>query len=316
MNVVVGRIFWDFFFKLIRIMTRSERLKEQWKNPEYREKMTKQSKALWNDENRKLVSERFKGKKKSEDTKLKMQENNVYNKLIKINGIEYVSINEASRCLNIERHLIRTRLASKNYLEYEYLDGTDVSKFTDKNANMRRYRENNPEKSKECYEKRKDKEKEYRKLNSEKIKKYHKEYNEKNKESIRIKRRLYQYERRKTDKLHNLRVKIGGLIRESLRRKGYTKKSRTFEILGCSYPDFMQHLESQFEPWMNWENYGKYNGQYNYGWNMDHIVPNSSGNTEDEILKLNHYTNFQPLCSKINRDIKRDKRDYYEPPLY
>ena len=24
-------------------------------------------------------------------------------------------------------------------------------------------------------------------------------------------------------------------------------------------------------------------------------------------IKLNHYTNLQPLCSKINRDIKKDK---------
>jgi hypothetical protein len=249
---------------------------------------------------------------KSEDTKLKMRENNAHNKLIKINDIEYISIKEASRCLNIKTHLIRTRLASKTYLEYEYLDGTDVSKFADKNAAMRRYRENNPGKSKEYYAKNKDREKEYRKLNYEKIKKYHKKYNENNKESIRIKKRLYESKRRRTDKLYNLRIKIGGLIRESLRRKGYTKKSRTFEILGCSYVEFMQHLESQFEPWMNWENYGKYNGELNYGWNIDHIIPNSSGDTEDEILKLNHYTNFQPLCSKVNRDIKKDKRDYYE----
>jgi hypothetical protein len=307
-------------------MTRSEQLREQWKNPEYREKMSKQSKNLWKDENykekvleylqgdecRKLSSERFKGKKKSEATKLKMQENNVYNKLIKINGIEYISIKEASRCLNIKSHLIRTRLVSKNYLEYEYLDGTDVSKFADKNVNAMRYRENHPEKSKEYYAKTKDHQKEYRKLNSEKIKKYHREYNEKNKESIRITKRLCEYKRRKTDKLYNLRVRIRGLIAESLRRKGYTKKSRTFEILGCSYVEFMHHLESQFEPWMTWENYGKYNGTYNFGWNIDHIIPNSSGNTEEEILKLNHYTNLQPLCSKINRDIKRNKRDYYE----
>jgi hypothetical protein len=305
-------------------MIKSEQLKERWKNPEYRERMSKQSKSLWEDKNykekvlkytqsdecRKLTGERFKGKKKSEDTKLKMRENNAHNKLIKINGIEYISIKEASRCLNIESHLIRTRLASKRYLEYEYLDGTDVSKFADKNAAMRRYRENNPEKSKECYEKRKDKEKEYRKLNSEKIKKYHKEYNEKNKESVRITKRLCEYKRRRTDKLYNLHVRIGGLIRESLRRKGYTKKSRSFEILGCSYVEFMQHIESQFEPWMTWENYGKYNGKLNYGWNIDHIIPISSGNTVDEILKLNHYTNLQPLCSKVNRDIKRD---YYEP---
>ena len=58
---------------------------------------------------------------------------------------------------------------------------------------------------------------------------------------------------------------------------------------------------------MNWENKGLYNGDLNYGWDIDHIIPISSAFTEVEILKLNHYTNLQPLCSKINRDIKKNK---------
>jgi hypothetical protein len=32
--------------------------------------------------------------------------------------------------------------------------------------------------------------------------------------------------------------------------------------------------------------------------------------SKDEIIKLNHYTNLQPLCSKINRDIKKDNLEY------
>ena len=27
--------------------------------------------------------------------------------------------------------------------------------------------------------------------------------------------------------------------------------------------------------------------------------------THEELIKLNHHTNFQPLCSHINRDIKK-----------
>ena len=57
---------------------------------------------------------------------------------------------------------------------------------------------------------------------------------------------------------------------------------------------------------MTWENKGKYNGEVNYGWDIDHIIPVSSGMTEEEVVKLNHFTNLQPLCCKINRDIKRD----------
>jgi hypothetical protein len=29
------------------------------------------------------------------------------------------------------------------------------------------------------------------------------------------------------------------------------------------------------------------------------------------LFNTNHYTNLQPLCSKINRDIKNDKIDFY-----
>jgi hypothetical protein len=58
---------------------------------------------------------------------------------------------------------------------------------------------------------------------------------------------------------------------------------------------------------MTWDNYGLYNGELNYGWDIDHIIPLSSGKTEDDLINLNHYTNLQPLCSKINRDIKKNK---------
>ena len=58
---------------------------------------------------------------------------------------------------------------------------------------------------------------------------------------------------------------------------------------------------------MNWENYGKYNGELNYGWDIDHIIPLSSAKSEEEVYKLNYYSNLQPLCSYTNRYIKVDK---------
>jgi hypothetical protein len=57
---------------------------------------------------------------------------------------------------------------------------------------------------------------------------------------------------------------------------------------------------------MSWDNHGLYNGELNYGWDIDHIVPTSSALTESDIVRLNYYTNLKPLCSKINRDIKKD----------
>ena len=60
---------------------------------------------------------------------------------------------------------------------------------------------------------------------------------------------------------------------------------------------------------MNWENYGTPKDGIiapNKSWDIDHIKPLSSFKTEQELLKLNHYTNLRPLCSHYNRFVKRD----------
>jgi glutamine synthetase adenylyltransferase len=51
-------------------------------------------------------------------------------------------------------------------------------------------------------------------------------------------------------------------------------------------------------------NRGLYNGELNYDCDIDHIITISSTKTEEEIIKLNHYSNLQPLCSYTNRVIE------------
>jgi hypothetical protein len=138
---------------------------------------------------------------------------------------------------------------------------------------------------------------------------YFKNYRISNEENLRENRRIYIKNRRNTDILFKLKDAIGHNIRESLKRNGSFKNKRTEIILGCSITEFKIYLESKFEYWMNWTNYGLYNGSENYGWDIDHIIPISSAKDEDELLKLNHYTNLQPLCSKINRYVKSDSID-------
>lgn len=158
----------------------------------------------------------------------------------------------------------------------------------------------------------------YYENNSEQIKQNTKEYYHNNKESLIEKKRVYQKqyqptankrkrERRSIDPLFKLITNISNLIRINLKSKSYVKRSKTIEIIGCSYFELKQHIESKWEPWMTWENYGLYNGELNHGWDIDHIIPSSSAINEDDALKLNNYINLQPLCSKINRDIKKDK---------
>lgn len=110
------------------------------------------------------------------------------------------------------------------------------------------------------------------------------------------------------DPLFRLSRRIRSAIGLHISKRGYTKKSKTAEILGCTFEQFKQHLESKFELWMSWDNYGKFkSGEINYGWDIDHIIPISTAKTEEDVIRLNHYTNLQPMCSHTNRNIKKDK---------
>lgn len=188
--------------------------------------------------------------------------------------------------------------------------------------NKEKMREINKKWSQENKEKRRETNKKWNQNNKEKTRKASKKWKEKNKEKvIEANKKWYQNNKekviennkkwknlkRESDPLFKLTYNIRNNISKAITRKGYKKTSKTIEILGIDYESFKQHLENQFEPWMNWDNYGKYMiDTFNYGWDVDHIIPVSSGTTEEEVVKLNHYTNLRPLCSKINRDVKRD----------
>jgi hypothetical protein len=190
-----------------------------------------------------------------------------------------------------------------------------AKKYRNKNINKlkektKEYRDNNKEKVNEATRK-------WREENPDKIKNYSKDYRKKNLDEITKKIKIWKSEnkdkinnnerkRRANDKLYKLSRNIKSLIWSSFNKKGYTKKSRTHHILNCSFDEFKQHLESKFLPWMNWDNYGLYNGELNHGWDIDHIIPMSSAINEEDVIRLNHYTNLQPLCSYINRYIKKD----------
>jgi hypothetical protein len=83
------------------------------------------------------------------------------------------------------------------------------------------------------------------------------------------------------------------------KRTGIHHGIKITDMLGCSIKEFQNHLEQQFSNDMTWDNYGKM-------WEVDHIIPLSSDKTKEGFIKLNHYTNLQPLLSYDNR-IKGDK---------
>lgn len=154
--------------------------------------------------------------------------------------------------------------------------------------------------------KKKESDKKYAKANKEKINLIKKKWAKENPEKRKISKTKHFLKRLSVDPLFKLKHNISCSIRQSMKRHGYSKKSRSCEILGCSFEMFKQHIESLWQPWMNWDNYGKYDGTPNYGWDIDHITPLSSAKIEQDVINLNHYSNLQPLCSYINRDVKRN----------
>ena len=157
---------------------------------------------------------------------------------------------------------------------------------------------------------------EYNQKNADKLKEYKKEWGLKNKEHIKQKNKAYREankvlindklkNRLKSDPMFALTVSIRKNILKAFRSRSFEKNSSTKDILGCTFEQFRQHIENQFLDWMNWDNRGLYNGTPNYGWDIDHIIPLDTAETIEDIVRLNHYTNLQPLCSYINRDIKK-----------
>jgi len=135
-----------------------------------------------------------------------------------------------------------------------------------------------------------------------------KQYYVDNKETIVKRISHYNKQRRHSDHINKLQHNIRMSINAAFKRKTFSKQSKTTDILGCTINEFRQHIESQFESWMTWDNYGcKVPLGPDITWDLDHIIPISSAVTEDDVKRLNHYTNFQPLCSYQNRFVKRDK---------
>lgn len=154
------------------------------------------------------------------------------------------------------------------------------------------------------------KQKEFRENNKELVterkRKYYENLSPEKKEELKLRKRemyhknkyketkrKYVNEKLQTDGFFKLKFSIRSLIRNAFNRKFTSKSKKTIEILGCSFEEFKLHLESQFDDKMNWQNQGTY-------WHMDHIIPISSAETEEEVYRLNHYTNFQPLYWEDN----------------
>jgi hypothetical protein len=149
----------------------------------------------------------------------------------------------------------------------------------------------------------------YRISNPKKYKLQQKKYRDSNKdkEKLRIKnwvnenkdRRTkytikYDKERKKIDPKYKLLRNLRTRIYVFLKKYKITKSEKTISLVGCDLPELKFYMENKFTNGMSWDNYGS------NGWHVDHIIPLSSAKTEEEIYKLCHFTNLQPLWEKDN----------------
>ena len=152
----------------------------------------------------------------------------------------------------------------------------------------------------------------YRKENAVSIKKQEKQYRTAHKNILNIKNNIREKERHKNDPMFKLRhyisIRVGGALKSN---RGSKHGKSILQYLSYTIDDLKSHIESKFEPWMNWNNRGKYNiktwnndDQLTWTWQLDHIIPHSIFNyssMEDEAFKKCWaLENLRPLSAKQN----------------
>ena len=160
-------------------------------------------------------------------------------------------------------------------------------------------------KSRERYFERLNSEPDFKEKLSESVKDYHE--NKKEDVNWRKERNRLQTERINRNPLLKFRRRLVEKLRRNIFGKGYKENSFTYKVLGCDCQHFKNYIESQFKEGMSWENYGE--------WHFDHIIPLSIAKSEDEVIKLCHHTNVQPLWWQDNVEKSNKIPEGYQIPL-
>jgi hypothetical protein len=141
----------------------------------------------------------------------------------------------------------------------------------------------------------------YREDNKEKIAEKKNAHYQANKEEITIKACENKRKRRKSDPLFNIENSYRCQVHRAFRSIGQKKNNSSLKLLGLdTYEELADHLSNQFydRPQtgekMTLDNHGL------HSWHIDHIIPLSTAKTEEDVIKLCHYTNLQPLWAEDN----------------
>lgn len=163
-----------------------------------------------------------------------------------------------------------------------------------------KFRKENPSYRKEYYKQNKDRAKEWWKNRTSEQKAA--------KLKTNAKWKKYQYN---TNIAYRLRCIISTAIHRSLKKT--TKTDTLKRLLGYSIDKLKEHLEAQFEDWMNWDNLGWTATKEKETWQIDHIIPVNTFNIkkcgDKEFKKCWAISNLRPLDSFINNTRPSDGSD-------
>ena len=184
------------------------------------------------------------------------------------------------KCINLNRKKFKE--SNPNWDQKHYISNKEYYK----NKSLIRYKENKESisiKQKIYYEKNKEFILNYYKIwyihNKEKIKKY--------------------IQNLKKDPKFKLSCVLRSKVSTGLKKFNGIKDKKTLDIIGmASWDEFKEYIQNQWSEGMSWENYGL--GANNTTWHIDHKIPIFSATSLEEIYKLNHHTNLQPMWGSDN----------------
>src|ERR1035437_1660461 len=123
----------------------------------------------------------------------------------------------------------------------------------------------------------------------------------------------YQNKKYKIDPKFRIRNLISSKIAKQLKLSGSCKSGKScLYYIPYTIQELKQHLEKQFEPWMNWNNHGKYNkdtwndnDSSTWKWQLDHIIPQSNlpytSMEDNNFKKCWSLENLRPYSAKQNQ---------------
>lgn len=211
---------------------------------------------------------------------------------------------------NIEDPIERARLMKNERTRRWKLENKDkvraarkrhIKKYLEKiKEEAKRYREEHPGYKKEWYNQHKVETKEWWNNRSKEQKQAKAEYN-----------KVWKKDRYKNNNNYKIRCIISSAVRRSL--KGMKKGDSIKNILGYTIEELKEHLEHQFEDWMNWDNLGLTATKEKETWQIDHIIPVNTFNIkeigDEEFRKCWALSNLRPLDSYLNNRRPKDGSD-------